>query len=369
MSTVGALLSRALTLTSALALLTLQACKPSQSATDPRSEARLVRVTTVHPASPSDRAFTGIVTARVQSDLGFRVAGKVVERMVDVGQTVQVGQPLMRLDHTDLAHAIAVQAGNVAAARARAIQAAAEEARYRALVPSGAASRSQYDQARAVSDSARALLAAAEAQARVTNDEGGYAVLSADADGTVVETLAEPGQVVMAGQTVLRLAHAGAREASVDLPETLRPDLGSEAMASLYGSAQPAGRATLRQLSDAADPRTRTFDARYVLDGSLARAPLGATVTLRIGLGGQADDKTVIPLASLDDEGSGPGVWVVNTASARVAFRHVRLQSLGDEQAIVQSGLRPGETIVAMGGRLLHEGAAVRVAGDEVTLR
>src|SRR5258708_38479213 len=187
----------------------------------------------------------------------------------------------MRIDPTDYTHAITVQAGDVAAARARWVQAAADEKRYRGLVASGATSQLTYDQAKAASDSARALLSAAEAQEKVARNQGDYSVLLADSDGTVVETLAEPGQVVAAGQTVTRLAHAGPLEASVNLPETERPALGSEAQAALYGSTVTVT-AHLRQLSDAADSLTRTFEARYVLDGEGAQAPLGATVTLHV---------------------------------------------------------------------------------------
>lgn len=349
------------------ALLGLQACKPVQSAADPRTEARLVRVVQVAPAPAPERSFTGVVTARVQSDLGFRVAGKVVERLVDAGQTVRAGQPLLRLDRTDLAHAIAAQAANVAAAKARAVQAAAEEQRFGALVPAGAVSRSQYDQARAAADSARAGLAAAEAQARLAEDDGAYAVLLADADGTVVATLAEPGQVVTAGQVVLRLAHAGAREAAVDLPETLRPAIGSVAAATAFGADRTPEPARLRQLADAADPRTRTFEARYVLGDRLGRAALGTTVTLRIG--GQRNGDLAVPLAALIDDGAGPGVWVLDAASAVVRFRPVQVSALGEEQAAVRAGLQPGETIVALGARLLHDGEAVRTEADRVAAR
>ena len=219
------------------------------------------------------------------------------------------GQPLMRLDRTDYAHAITVQVGNVDAARARLQQAAADEARYGGLVSSGAVSQSAYDQVKAAADSARALLSAAEAQLKVAQDEGAYATLVADADGTVMETLAEPGQFVSAGQIVVRLARAGAREAAVNLPETLRPALGSTAYAILYGAnADSATRypARLRQLSDAADPLTRTFEARYVLEGEAARAPLGATVTVYLKDSERAGALSV-PLGAIDDEGRGPG--------------------------------------------------------------
>ncbi len=253
---------------------------------------QLVRVATVQPAKAATRGFTGVVSARIQSNLGFRVSGKVTERLVDTGQTVKAGQPLMRIDRTEYAHAITAQIGNVAAARARVIQTTADEARYRGLVTTGAVSKAAYDQAKAAADGARALLSAAEAQLKVAQDEGDYSTLVADADGTVVETLAEPGQVVTTGQPVVKLAHAGPREASINLPETIRPAVGSSAEASLYGG-DTSWPARLRQLSDAADPVTRTYDARYVLEGDAARAPLGATVTVYLTGTGQAAASSV----------------------------------------------------------------------------
>src|SRR5438552_8667483 len=199
------------------ATMSLTACKPSQSAQDPRTIPQLVEVAPAQPAEAGERSFTGVVSARVQSNLGFRVAGKVIERLVDSGQAVQQGQPLLRLDRTDYAHAITSQVGNVDAARAHWQQAAAEEARYSGLVSSGAVSQSSYDQVKAAADSARALLSAAEAQLNVAQNEGTYATLVADAAGTVTETLAEPGQFVSAGQVVVRVARTAAREAAVNL--------------------------------------------------------------------------------------------------------------------------------------------------------
>ncbi len=201
----------------------LSACTHADSSEDPRTQSPLVRVATVEAAVQTDRSFTGIVAARVQSDLGFRVSGKVLERLVDTGQAVKRGQPLMRMDPTDLRLAARAQDQAVAAATARARQTADDEARYRALVSAGAVSRSAYDQVRAAAESARAELDAARARADVARNETSYAVLLADADGVVVETLAEPGQVVAAGQVVIRVAHAGQREAVIDLPETLAP--------------------------------------------------------------------------------------------------------------------------------------------------
>jgi len=341
-------------------MTSLTACAPSQSAEDPRTAPQLAEVAVVQPAEVAEQAFTGVVSARIQSNLGFRVPGKVIERLVDSGQGVHQGQPLMRLDRTDYAHGITAQVGNVDAARARLQQAAADEARYGGLISSGAVSQSAYDQVKAAADSARALLSAAEAQLKVAQDEGAYATLVADADGTVVETLAEPGQFVSAGQIVVRLARAGAREAAVNLPETLRPALGSTAHAILYGDSATQYPARLRQLSDAADPLTRTFEARYVLDGAAARAPLGATVTVYLQDSEQGGALSV-PLGAIDDEGRGPGVWLLDRQSSSVSYRSVRFIRFDGERALVSGAIHIGDPIIAVGAHFLHEGQRVQV--------
>jgi RND family efflux transporter MFP subunit len=347
----------------AVLLLSLGGC--DQPEADPRTADTLVRLVSVQPASPGERAFTGTVAARVQSDLGFRISGKIVERLVDTGQVIQVGTPLYRIDATDYEHAITAQLGNVAAAKARLIQAAADEKRYRRLLPSGAVSASEYDATKAAADSARALLEAAQAQLKVAQDESRYSTLVADADGTVVEALAEPGQVVSAGQVVARIAHTGPREASVSLPETVRPALGSAAQASLYGG-DARWPAHLRQLSDAADPLTRTYEARYVLDGDAAMAPLGATVTIL--LPNDRADRTAVPLGALSDEGKQGGVWVFDETTSTVAFRPVRINQIGAETAILSSGVSVGERIVALGAHLLHDGQRVRISDAQASL-
>ncbi|WP_175730705.1 efflux RND transporter periplasmic adaptor subunit [Burkholderia ambifaria] len=346
--------------------LALAACS-GKAPSDPRTEAPLVRTAVVQAAVPASRAFTGTVAARVQSDLGFRVSGKVQERLVDAGQTVKRGQPLMRLDPVDLKLAARARDEAVAAARARARQTAEDEARYRDLRGTGAISASAYDQIKAAADAAKAQLSAAEADANVSRNATGYAELVADGDGVVMETLAEPGQVVSAGQPVVRLAHAGSREAVIQLPETLRPAIGSSAQAELFGKQDASVPATLRQLSDTADARTRTFEARYVLQGALAGAPLGATVTIRIA-DGAPQAGLQVPIGALLDAGKGPGVWVVAGDPAKVAWRPVKLEHLDDDSARVSGALKQGERVVALGAHLLREGETVRVSPQAVAL-
>lgn len=347
--------------------LALTAC--GNTPPDPRTGPALVQAIGVSGAEQSKLSFSGIVSARVQSDLGFRVPGKVIARLVDAGQTVHRGQPLMRIDGTDYAFGASAAANAVAAARARALQTAADERRYRDLVSAGAVSASRYDQVKADADAARAQFDAALAQAGVARNEVGYSTLVADADGVVVETMAEPGQVVAAGQTVVKLAHSGPREATISLPETIRPKIGSLANASLYGSNGLAGSARLRQLSDAADPRTRTYDARYVLEGAAAQAPLGSTVSITLAEDAPGSSPgAAVPLSALFDSGRGPGVWkLVGSGNAlRVHWVSITVASLGDETAIVTRGLRPTDRFVALGAHMLHEGQPVVLSTNQL---
>lgn len=350
---------RSLLLLLLAASLLFSGCE-KQAQQDPRTQVPLVLVSSVRRAPGFHREFTGIVTARVESDLGFRVPAKITKRLVDTGQAVHAGQILLQMDPTDYAHAVTAQAKSVSAAKARAEQTAADEARYRGLVKTGAASASTYDQIKAAADSARDQLAAAEAQARVAADEAEYTNLIADADGIVVESLAEPGQVVNAGQTVIRIAHAGPREASINLPETIqRPRIGSLVRASLYNEPNTIFDARLRQLSDAADTKTRTFEARYVLQGDAAHAPLGETVTVSLDGEEQQQEVLQVPIASVFDPGTGPGVWVVTPQNSSVTFRKVQIVSLGAETATIKGGVQVGDHFVVLAPHLRHEGEAV----------
>lgn len=344
--------------------LALAACG-DKAQSDPRTEAPLVRVATIEGSVAASRTFTGTVAARVQSDLGFRVSGKVLERLVDAGQTVKRGQVLMRIDPVDLKLASHAQQEAVAAARARAQQTAQDEARYQDLRGTGAISASAYDQVKAAADAAKAQLSATEAQAEVARNASRYTELVADGDGIVMETMVEPGQVVNAGQVVVRLAHVGRREAVIQLPETLRPAVGSTGLATLFGQEGVAVPAKLRQLSNAADRLTRTFEARYVLEGELANTPLGSTVTVQIP---DADPTTQggfsVPIGSLSDAGKGPGVWIIQGEPAKVSWRPVKVQRLGDDSAYIAGQFKQGDRIVALGTHLLREGEQIRVAGQ-----
>jgi RND family efflux transporter MFP subunit len=303
--------------------------------------------------------YTGVVTARVESNIGFRVSGKVIERIADVGQEVRKGQVLMRLDRNDLVLNYSAQEAAVATAQAKYTQAVADEARLNGLSEQGAISAQTYDAAKAALDVTRAALDAAKAQANIAKNADSYAELVADADGIVVGVMVEPGQVVASGQAVVRVAKNGPREAEVYLPESVRPAVGSEATAMIYSEQSKKYQVHLRELSKAADPVTRTFTARYVIADSPA-IPLGSTVSVE--LNGAGETLLKIPLSSIVDDGRTVGIWIVNPDNSAVSLRKVSVKQVSSEFAFVAGEVSQNEQIVALGAHLLHEGERVKVA-------
>lgn len=368
--------------------MSLIGCSAPKQEVDPRLEPPLVPVTRVHYSQGTSTSYTGTVKAKVESSIGFRISGKVTERLVDIGQSVKSGQTLFRLDPTDLSHTVtskqeAVESqissieskrGDLEAARAQLEQAEADEKRYKSAVAVGVVTDQAYDQYKAAADSARAHFLAAQAdvkaakdqasalvaQRKVAQNESNYATLVSDADGVITDIMAEPGQVVAFGQSVVKIARSGPREASVNLPETVRPALGQIAEAQVYNAEIPACQARLRQLSNAADPLTRTFEARYVLSGKAAQAPLGSTVAIFLKSHSLNKVESTVPLTALIDKGHGTGVWIFDSLNSSVHFRPIVLDSLGNEAAVIRDGLRPGELFVAQGAHLLHENEKVR---------
>jgi RND family efflux transporter MFP subunit len=337
-------------------LLSLAAC--SHPAPPPQPLAKVAWFT-AEPAATDQAAFTGVVHARTESNLGFRVAGKIVERLVDPGQTVHKGQPLMRIDPVDYDLASGAAHAAVDAAQANQVQAVAEEARLRKLLASGAVSTQAYEQAKAAADTAVAQAKAEAARARQTDHQRDYAVLLADMDGVVLEVPTDAGQVVAAGQTIVKLARQGAREALVYLPENALALAKRPATAALYSESGQSFPATLRELAAVADPQTRTYLARYTLGGDAGQAALGATVTVRMD--GATSPQIGVPVSALVDQGRGTGVWVIDSKTSTVTLRAVKVAQLGEEQARLSQGLAQGERAVAFGGHLLKSGQKVEL--------
>lgn len=339
-------------------LLSLAACSHPEPPPPPIAK---VAWFTAGAAAGSASAFTGVVHARTESNLGFRVAGKVVERLVDPGQRVRKGQTLMRIDPVDYELAAGAAHAAVEAALARQVQAVAEEQRLGKLLVTGAVSTQAYEQAKAAAQTAIAQARAEAARARQSDHQRDYAVLVADMDGVVLEVPADVGQVVAAGQTTVRLAREGAREALVYLPENALALARRPASAALYSESGASYPATLRELAAVADPLTRTYLARYTLGGNAGQAPLGATVTVSMQGAAAAGAEVSVPVSALVDQGGGMGVWVIDSKTSTVSLRPVKVAKLGEEQASLSQGLAAGERAVAFGGHLLKSGQKVQL--------
>jgi len=292
--------------------------------------------------------YSGEVRARHETALAFRVGGKLVARHVDAGARVAAGTVLARLDPADLqlAAAQAEAQGALATAELR----RAQELRQKNFV-SQAALEAKETAARA-----------AQAQAQLAQHQAGYATLVADAPGSVAAVLAEPGQVVAAGQPVLRLARDGEREIAVAVPEMhlAAVKVGAGGTARLWvADGERSYRAVLRELAPAADPATRTFAARIALPDAPADLPLGLTAT--VSFAAPASAPVVVPLAALMQQGEQAIVWVIGTDQT-LSARPVDIESFSDAGAVLRGGLAPGETIVAAGAFKLVAGERVRLA-------
>lgn len=338
----------------------LAACAPKPPAAAP---APLVRTLIVGDAqTPGARTVTGVVRARVETDIAFRVDGKIAARLVDSGARVRKGQLLFRMDVSDYALAAQAAQAQLSAARARASDVAADHARLAALFTRGAVSKADLDRVAAEDAAAAEAVRAAQAQAAVAANRVAYATVVADADGIVTAVKAEAGQVVAAGQPIARLARDGGREIEIYVPEQdggLK--IGATAdVAFLDGSAPTTAR--LREIAGAADPIGRTYAARFALDDARA-IPLGATATVRYAPGAARTAPVIeAPLAALSDTTNGPGVFVVDPKSHTARWRAVEISGYGDETLRIRAGLKPGEEIVALGAHLLRDGAIVRTA-------
>ncbi len=355
----------------ALTVLALAGCK-AEGTPGPRAEApKPVQVAEVRLApAAADRAYTGVVRARREADIGFRAGGRIAARLVEVGDRVAAGQELARLDPVDLALAARAAEADLAAAEAQSRQAAADAARSRALLAAGHVSTAYDDGRVAAARGAAERAAAARAQLDLARRRLDYAVLRAPTDGVVTALLAEAGQVVPEGQAVLRLANPEERELVVQVPEAAVAGI-ADARAEAAFWARPDERlpARLRELAPQAEGPLRTYAARFALAGAPDWVALGMTGTVRLAAAGGGAAVATVPLSALHDRGRGPMVWRVE--GDRVAAVPVEVAALGEVTATLRGPLTEGDRIVAVGPQVLDPEARVRVAGTRLaaTLR
>ncbi len=340
------------------ALIALAACQ-AETAPAPRVE-RPVQVQPVAFASKDvDREFVGVIRARYETDLGFRVAGKIVTRPVNVGDRVRAGDVVARLDPRDLELQVQSAEAESAAAMSNLAQTAADFERYTTLRARGYASVADYDRKQALKDEAEGRLERARRALDLARNQLAYADLKADADGVITATLAEPGQVVALGQAVVRLAHRGEKEALVALPETwLGEARKSKATVRLWSDPDRAFAAKLRELSPQADAATRTYAARFTIPQADDTVAFGMTATVTLSLPAEAVEAK-LPLSAIINRGSGPSVYVVDH-SGTLVMQPVKVASFNEHAAFVSSGVRPGDKVVTLGVHQLEAGLKVR---------
>ena len=323
---------------------------------------RPVLVQQVHYAPQTEtRTFVATIKPRVEADLGFRVGGKVLQRRVDVGAKVKIGDVLAALDETDLKLQFEQAQAEVRAATGAITSAEAELQRRVSLNKLGYVTQANLDQQRTAADEARGRLTKGERALQLAQNALGYSKLLSDADGIVTASLAEPGQVVAAGQTAMRVARTSEREALAAIPEQLVERVrAGKASVSLWSSPDKIYRAELREMSPAADATTRTYAARFSLPDAGPEMNLGMTATVTVA-DASAAQAARLPLAALFSQGSGPALWVVDRASGALTLKPVEVVKVDGGSVYVSGGVAEGDDVVALGVQKLDAGQKVRV--------
>lgn len=332
---------------------------------------RPVRTVTVQPETfRLGGTATGSIEARADADLGFRIAGKLIERKVDVGDTVKAGDVLARLDDQDQRNALRTAEANLASAQGEQVQARNEEARKKELLSNGNTSQALYDAALLSMRTADAKVVATQAALRSARDRVGYTELPADRDGVVTAVGAEPGQVVEAGEMVVRVAQPAEREAVFNVAEAGIRGAPKDPVIEVTLAGAPDIKATgrVREVSPQADPVTRTHTVRIALDNPPDALRLGSTVTGRLMQPPapvvELPDTAVFEVAEQGGVQGGKKtfVWVVDPKDQTVRRRAVTVRPREDgAPAIVTEGLSRGDMVVTAGVHSLTEGQRVRV--------
>ena len=347
-----------------LALMLVLASCDNEPERDAEPEIRPVRTTIVEkrPAGVPV-VLTGRIAAEDEARLAFRLSGRMVERTVNVGDRVEAGQLIGRLDAQDQQNALRAAEANLAAARGQAAEAESEYQRQRTLEERGFAARAVYERARQMRQTTRSQVEAAEAQVRFARDQVSFTELDADAEGVVTEVGAEPGEVVQAGQMIVRLARQDGRDAVFDVPAQVLRATPADAEFQVFLTSDPnikaAGR--VREVAAQADPVTRTFEIKVGLAEPPPEMRLGATVTGRM----EVDEGEIIslPATAITRQGDEAAVWVVDPQTSTVALRSIDVLRFEPAYVVVASGVEPGDVVVTAGVQALHPGQKVRLLG------
>jgi len=349
-----------LTLSCVVALSVLAACSKPVPSQEPIRSVKLMTVQT--DTLSATQEFSGEVRARIESRLGFRVAGKITARHVEVGQTVKAGQLLAEVDPQDYRLAQEAARAQVQSAMTQRDLAAADFKRYQALVQQGFISGAELERRETALKAAQAQLDQAQAQAATQGNQAGYTRLVADRAGVVTAIEAEPGQVVAAGAPVVRVAQEGPRDVVFAIPEDKlnRVAVGQNLQVQLWGQEEKR-QAQVREIAASADPVTRTFIVKLALAERSVPA-LGLTAT--VSLSRAVDTRPAViklPTTALRQEQGKTSVWVYDPAKQEVQVQEVEVATADENQAVIAKGLNPGQQVVVAGVHVLSPGQKVTV--------
>ncbi|MBL0122616.1 MAG: efflux RND transporter periplasmic adaptor subunit [Betaproteobacteria bacterium] len=362
-----------------MAIAVLDGCAERNEAA--RSVRPALAYTISNNAGSGAEVCPGEIRARREADHAFRISGKMVTRFVEQGNVVKRGQALAQLDPQDVKLAADSARANVTAATTEATFADAEYNRFKDLFNKGFVSQSALDQKLNVATSAKARLEAARAQASVSSNQAGYATLTAEQDGVVTQVMTEAGQVVAAGQAVMRIADPAAKELSISAPESRIAEFrrigakGSpvrDLRVATWAHPDQYYPAKVREVSGAADPLTRTYSIRLTIQGADDLVQLGMSA-FAVFIGANDAETISVPLSALylKNGGAEPvtGVWQIGK-DGKVSLKPVTVIQYKENAALIKGGVKIGDMIVAAGVHKLREGEVVkpitdpRVTGD-----
>jgi RND family efflux transporter MFP subunit len=346
----------------AIATAALAACQPDNA--DVAPEVRPVRTVTVNKQQAGQPVvLTGRIEAQDQAALGFRISGRMIERPVNVGDRIAAGQLIGRLEPQNEQNALRSAKANLVAAQAALTQARNNFERQETLFGQGWTTAVLFDQAKKAATTAQSQVDAAEAALKSAHDLVSFTELKADASGVVTSVGAEPGEVVQAGQMIVRIARQDGRDAVFDVPAQILRTAPTDPLIMVVLTEAPGVRASgrVREVSPQADPVTRTFAVRVGLDNPPEAMRLGATVTGTMQM--DAVPVIEIPATALTKYNRQPAVWIIDPANSTASIRNVDVARFDPATVAVSGGLDVGEIVVTAGVQALHPGQKVRLLG------
>jgi RND family efflux transporter MFP subunit len=330
---------------------------------------RAVKVMTIGVDTfQSGHEFSAEVRPQVESRLGFRVAGKIIRRQAELGQRVKAGQVLAQLDPRDYQLAADAARAQVAAATTNRDLAAADFKRYALLKDQNFISGAELERRETTLKAAQAQLDQAKAQFASQGNQEGYANLVADVSGVVTAVEAEPGQVVTAGMTVVRIAQDGPRDAVFSVPEdkVVAIKTGSDVSVRSWSDGRTL-QGRVREVAASADPATRTYSVKVALAAADPAPPLGATVFVSPSALSMAGAPVIkLPTSALRKEGQGSAVWVLDKSTMTVKSQPIQIATADGNEAVIASGLQPGMLVVSAGVHVLSPGQKVTLYQEKM---